>query len=107
MKKEKVGIGAMNGEWIPGNSEVKPKDMGLYIVYNMHNECPLRVCQYRDNMFCDIRDILLQEVVVFGRFYVHEVNYWKPIDLPSEANDLLDKIEEGNRIADWLDLIVG
>ena len=97
---EKGEIDYPENRWIPSDCQIKPKNKELCTIILKNNDDPVRIVQYRDGLFYYIRDILWHDCI-FEYFENEKVSYWKPLDLPEDVNESIQKeIDEGIQIWD-------
>ena len=86
----RVEIHHPKNRWIPSNFPIKPKDRELCVIILKDNDDPVRIVQYRDGLFYNVRDILWHDCI-FEYFETHEISHWKPLDLPEDVNEGIQK----------------
>ena len=86
----RVEIHYPDNMWIPSDFQIKPKDKELCIIILRSNDDPVRIVQYRDEIFYNIQDILWHDCI-FEYFETNKVSYWKPLDLPEDVNEGIQK----------------
>ena len=86
----RVEIQYPENRWIPSDCQIKPKDKELCTIILKNNDDPVRIVQYRDGLFYHVHDILWHDCI-FEYFETDEVSYWKPLDLPEDVNEGIQK----------------
>ena len=86
----RVEIHYPDNRWIPSDWPIKPKDRDLCVIILKSNDDPVRIVQYRDGLFYYIRDILWHDVI-FEYFEIDKVSFWKPLNLPEDVNECIQK----------------
>lgn len=90
----KIKMKISDGGWFPSGCNTIPQNKQLCIIFLENNDNPIRICQYRDEIFYDVRDILWHDCVS-EVFKIDRVRIWKPLGLPSDVNErILAEIEE-------------
>lgn len=86
----RVEIHYPDNRWTPSDCPIKPKDRELCVIILKDNDDPVRIVQYRGEIFYNIRDILWNDCI-FEYFEKDKVSYWKSLGLPKDVNDSIQK----------------